>query len=147
EKLADKVLNTLETAGAIPAEGEFKTGMLFTDVNFAFNSVRRKFIAAGSLNMSLFQGVAINKKFTSTIALEKRRGGDRIYIYIVLDNGDWIYMEYTKGSISMASNNAELSAAISKAAEVQTDQEFFVRVATERMKDNFLKRNDIELDE
>lgn len=147
EKVADKVLNALESAGAIPAEGEFSKGMLFTDVDFAFNHVRRKFIAAGSLHLALFQGVVVNKQFTSTIALEKRRGGDRIYIYIVLDNGDWIYMEYNKGSISMASNNAELSAAISKAAEVQTDQDFYVRVATERMKDNFLKRNDIELDE
>jgi hypothetical protein len=47
----------------------------------------------------------------------------------------------------MASNNAELTAAITKAAEVQSDETFYVRIATERMKDNFLKRNDIELDE
>lgn len=147
EKLAAKMTKTLESSGSIPGDGEFKSGFVFTDVDIAFNRVRRKFIATGSFAMPLFGGTVINKKYTTTIAIEKKRSGDKIYLYIVTDLGDWVYMEYMKGSIIIATNNAELAETVNTESNKMTDDQFIIRVGNEKTKDNFLKRNDVELDE
>jgi hypothetical protein len=147
ERVANKISNSLESSGVITPEGAFNSGFLFTDIDFAFNRIRRKFIAAGPIHLALMNGTVINKKFTTTIALEKRRGSDKIYLYFITDNGDWIYMEYSKGSMLFATSNAELLAAIEVASQKLADEQFVIRIGTERQKENFLKRNDIELDE
>jgi hypothetical protein len=146
-KLADKMVKTLETSGSIPSEGEFKTGFIFTDVDLAFNRVKRKFIAAGSIGMPLYNGTVINKKYTTSIAIEKKRSGDKVYLYIVTDQGDWVYMEYMRGSIIIATNNAELATAVSTESNKAADDQFIIRIGNEKTKDNFLKRNDVDVDE
>ena len=85
-----------------------------------------------------------NKSYNTTIAVEKKRGGDKIYIYILGDNGEWMYLEYSKGNMFIATNNTELNAAVVLASEKNTDENFTLRLGSERMKENFLKRNDIE---
>lgn len=147
EKLAGKMVKNLESTGYISSDGEFKTGFVFTDVDLAYNRVRRKFIATGSINMPLFNGVAINKKFTTTIAIEKKRSGDKIYLYIECDNGDWVYMEYMRGSIIIATNNNELATAVSTESNKAADDQLIIRIGNEKMKDNFLKRNDVGTDD
>jgi hypothetical protein len=146
-KLAGKMVKTLETSGSIPSEGEFKTGFIFTDVDLAFNRVKRKFIAAGSIGMPLYNGTVINKKYTTSIAIEKKRSGDKVYLYIVTDQGDWVYMEYMRGSIIIATNNAELATAVSTESNKAADDQFIIRIGNEKTKDNFLKRNDVDVDE
>lgn len=145
-KSAEKVMNALEKGGVIAPEDEFKSGFVFTDAQFAYNRIRRKFIAAGSMQVSLFQGTVINRKYSATVSLEKKRSTDKIYIYIIADNGDWIYLEYTRGSMTIGTNNAELLTAVSAAAEKPTDEQFYIRIGTERQKENFLKRNDIDVE-
>lgn len=147
EKLAAKMVKSTEATGTIPADGEFKTGFVFTDVDFAFNRVRRKFIATGSIAMPLFNGIVVNKRFSTTLAIEKKRSGDKIYLYIITDMGDWMYFEYTRGSMLIATNNNELATAVALEASKQTDEQFLIRVGTERSKDNFLRKNDIDEDE
>ena len=144
---SEKIMNGLEKNGILIPDAEFSNGMVFTDVDFAYNWVRRKFIAAGPIQMALSGGIVVNKKFNTTIALEKKRGGDKLYVYLLGENQEWIYFEYSKGSMVIASSNAELNAAVLLAAEKGVDEQFYLRVGTERQKDNFLKRNDIELDE
>src|SRR5690606_13179647 len=85
EKNVSKMIKSLESSGTIVPEGEFKSGFVFTDVNIAFERVRRKFISTGPINLALFNGVVVNKSFTATIVVEKRRTGDKIYIYITND--------------------------------------------------------------
>lgn len=144
EKAAKKMINSLNSTGNIAPENEFKSGFLFTDVNLAYNRVRRKFIATGNMTMPVFNGAIINKSYNTTIAVEKKRGGDKIYIYILADNGEWMYLEYSKGNMFIATNNADLNAAVVLASEKNTDENFTLRLGSERMKENFLKRNDIE---
>ncbi|MCC6818229.1 MAG: hypothetical protein IT245_05015, partial [Bacteroidia bacterium] len=144
EKLAGKMVKTLETTGNIPADGEFKTGFVFTDVELAYNRLKRKFIATGTFNMPIYNGTVVNKKFTTTIAIEKKRSGDKIYIYIVCDNGDWVYLEYMKGSIIISSNNEELMTAVTTESNKAADDTFIIRIGNEKLKDNFLRRNDVE---
>ncbi len=147
EKLAAKMVKTLESTGNIPSDGEFKTGFVFTEVDLAFNRIRRKFIATGSFNMPIFNGAVINKKFSTTIAIEKKRSGDKIYLYIACDNGDWVYFEYTRNSIIIATNNEELATAVSTESNKAADEQLIIRIGTEKQKDNFLKRNDADPDE
>lgn len=144
EKAAEKMVKTLESTGAIPGEGELKTGFVFTDVDIAYDRLKRKFITTGSLTLPLYYGVNINKKFTGTIAIEKKRTGDKIYIYLMTDQGDWVYMEYTRGSIIIATNNAELATAVSNESNKMADEQFIIKPGAERLKDNFLKKNDVE---
>ncbi|MBL7838244.1 MAG: hypothetical protein JNM67_12065 [Bacteroidetes bacterium] len=147
EKLAGKMIKTLESTGNIPSDGEFKTGFVFTDVDIAFNRIRKKFIATGSFNMPIYNGVVINKKYSTTIALEKRRSGDKIYLYIACDNGDWVYMEYSRNSIIIATNFEELAAAVTAESNKAADEQLIIRIGNEKTKDNFLKRNEADPDE
>jgi len=147
EKIAARMVKSLEASGTIPPDGELKSGFVFSDVNIAFDRVKRKFIAAGPMVMPLFNGVIINKTFSTTIAIEKKRSGDKIYLYVITDNGDWFYMEYSRGSIIIATNNAELATAVSLESNRVLDEQFLIRVGSEKTKDNFMKRNDVDLDE
>ncbi len=147
EKIAERMVKSLNTNGSIPPDGELKSGFIFSDVDIAFDRFKRKFIAAGPITMPLFNGVIINKTFTTSIAVEKKRSGDKIYLYVVTDNGDWFYMEYLRGSIIIATNNAELATAVSNESNKMIDELFIIRVGSEKAKDNFLKKNEVNLDE
>jgi hypothetical protein len=147
EKVAARMVKSLETNGTIPPDGEFKSGFVFTDVDIAFERLKRKFIAAGQFTMPLFNGVIVNKTFTTTIAIEKKRSGDKIYLYIITDQGDWIYMEHQRGSIIIATNNAELATAVATESNKMLDELFLIRVGSEKAKDNFLRKNEVDLDE
>lgn len=147
EKTANKMIKTLDATGSIAGEGEFKTGFVFTDVDIAFNRIRRKFIATGTILMPLFYGTVVNKQFSTTIAIEKKRSGDKIYVYIMTDGGDWIYLEYMRGNMMIASNNAELMTIVTAEATKMADESFILRVGSEKAKDNFLKKNDADPDE
>lgn len=143
-KTAEKMQKTINATGIMPPEGEFKSGFVFTNVNFGFNRVKRKFLGTGNITMPLFNGAVINKSYDATVAIEKKKSGDKITIYLVADNGEWLFIEYVRGTIIIASNNAELNTAVSTAADKLFDPEFSIRLGTERMKDNFLIRNDVE---
>jgi hypothetical protein len=147
EKLAGKMIKSLESNGIVPADGEFKSGFVFTDIDLAFNRIRRKFISTGSLSMPLFNGIIVNKNYSTTIAIEKKRSGDKIYLYIMTDAGDWMYFEYMRGNMMIASSNAELVTAITAEATKMSDEQFLIRLGSEKAKDNFLKRNDADPDE
>jgi hypothetical protein len=147
QAVAERMVRSLDASGTIPPDGELKNGFVFSDINIAFERVKRKFIAAGPMTMPLFNGVIINKTFTTTIAIEKKRSGDKIYLYVITDNGDWFYMEYSRGSIIIATNNAELATAVSNESNKMLDEQFLIRVGTEKTKDNFLLRNNVDLDE
>jgi hypothetical protein len=63
------------------------------------------------------------------------------------DGGDWIYLEYMRGNMMVASNNAELMAIVTTEATKMADEQFILRVGSEKAKDNFLKKNDADPDE
>ena len=134
---------SVDATGILPAEGEFKTGFVFSNVHFGFNRVKRKFLGTGNITMPLFNGQIINKSYDATVAIEKKKSGDKIVIYIVTDNGEWLYMEYARGNMIIATNNTELAATVSAAADKLFDPEFSLRLGTERTKDNFLIKNDV----
>ncbi len=142
-KTQEKMQKSVDATGVLPAEGEFKTGFVFSNVIFGFNRVKRKFIGTGNITMPLFNGTVINKSYDATVAIEKKKSGDKIYIYIVTDNGEWLYMEYARGTMVIATNNVELAAAVNLASE-KYDPEFTLRLGTEKTKDNFLIRNDVD---
>lgn len=143
-KDVEKMVKALETNKVIIPEGEFKSGFVFTDVEIAFERIRRKFISTGTINLALCNGTVVNKTFTASIVIEKRRTGDKIYLYIINDNGEWFYMDYYRGSVTLASNNDELNAAINTEANKMADEQFIIRVGSERTKDNFIRKNDVE---
>jgi hypothetical protein len=145
-KTFEKMQKSVDATGILPAEGEFKTGFVFSNVNFGFNRVKRKFLGTGNITMPLFNGQIINKSYDATVAIEKKKSGDKIIIYIVTDNGEWLYMEYARGNMIIATNNAELAAAVSTASDKLFDPEFSLRLGTERTKDNFLIKNDVDQD-
>lgn len=144
QKTGDRMMKTLDNSGSIPAEGEFKTGILLTDVEIAFDRIKRKFISTGPITVALMNGNNVSKKFTGTIAIEKRRTGDKIYIYLINDQGDWVYLEYFRNTMTIATNNADLLNAVNTESMKMNDEQFMIKPGTERMKDNFLKRNDVE---
>ncbi len=146
-KIADKIQRSIDAAGILPPEGEFKNGFVFSNVNFGFNRIKRKFIGTGSITMPLFNGTIINKSYTATVAIEKKRSADKITIYLVADNGEYIFIEYAAGTMFIASNNAELNTAVTLASEKYLDPEFTLRLGSEKMKDKFLLKNDVEIDE
>jgi hypothetical protein len=147
DKTADQMVKNLESTGNLSGNGEFKSGFVITDVELAFYRLKRKFLATGMMGIPLFNGVAVNKQYSMSIGVEKKRSGDKIYLYIMTDNGDWMYFEYLRGNISISTNNEALSAAVVAEATKMGDENFIIRKGSERAKDNFLIRNDADPDE
>jgi len=103
---ADKAISDINLYGKIKKfPDELKTTILFTDVKMKWNKRSRSFISSGKIGIGNINKNQLNKLVDGKIALERKKTGDILHIYIQVEDGKWYYFEYNRGIMTAISSD------------------------------------------
>jgi len=96
---ADKAISDVNLYGKIKKfPDELKTTFLFTDVKMRWNQKTRSFVSSGKIGVGNINKNQLNKLLDGKIALERKKTGDVLHIYLQIEDGKWFYFEYNANS-------------------------------------------------
>ncbi|HEV7230598.1 MAG TPA: hypothetical protein VGO45_04675 [Bacteroidia bacterium] len=103
---ADKAISDVNLYGKMKKfPDELKTTFLFTDVKMKWNQKTKSFISSGKIGIGNINKNQLNKMVDGKIALERKRTGDILHIYIQVEDGKWYYFEYNRGIMNVISSD------------------------------------------
>jgi len=108
---ADKAIADLTLYGSIKRfPDELEKTFFFNDVEFKYYPELKSFISTGQLGLGNILKNEINRYVPGWIKIDKMRsGGDKITIYVKIDQNTWYYFEFYKGLMSAVSSNNEFN--------------------------------------
>jgi hypothetical protein len=110
---ADKAISDVNLYGKFKKfPDELKTTFFFTDVKMKWNTKSKSYVSYGKIGIGNINKTQINKLVDGRIALERKRTGDILHIYIQIEEGKWYYFEYTRGNMNAVSSDDTWTAAI-----------------------------------
>jgi len=110
---ADKLISQLNLYGSYKKfPDELKKTIFFTDVKMKWNKDTRSYTSNGKIGIGSMGKTQINKYVDGRIELVKKRGGDILNIYIQLDENNWYYFNYTRGTMLAVSSNEAFNTAL-----------------------------------
>jgi hypothetical protein len=103
---ADKAISDVNLYGKMKKfPDELKTTFLFTDVKMRWNQKTKSFVSTGKIGIGNINKTQVNKMVDGKIALERKRTGDVLHIYIQIEDGKWYYFEYNRGIMNAISSD------------------------------------------
>jgi len=103
---ADKAISDINLYGKIKKfPDELKSTILFTDVKMKWNKKSRSFVSTGKLGIGNINKNQLNKLIDGKIAIERKKTGDILHIYLQVEDGKWYYFEYNRGIMSAISSD------------------------------------------
>jgi hypothetical protein len=110
---ADKAISDMNLYGKMKKiPDELKTTFLFTDVKMKWNKKSKSFISSGKIGIGNINKNQLNKMVDGKIALERKKTGDILHIYLQLEDGKWYYFEYNRGIMNVISSDDTWNAVI-----------------------------------
>jgi hypothetical protein len=110
---ADKLISQLNLYGSYKKfPDELKKSFFFTDVKMKWNKDTRSYTSNGKIGIGNINKTQVNKYVGGRIELIKKRGGDILNIYLELDEGNWYYFNYTRGTMLAVSSNEAFNTAL-----------------------------------
>ena len=71
--------------------------IVFTDVNFKWNSETGSYQSTGKFGISNIMEAPVNKKVNGNLEIVHRRGGDSFTVYIEIDRQNYFFFTYSRG--------------------------------------------------
>lgn len=103
---ADKLITQLSVYGEYKKfPDELKYTMFFTDVKMRWNQRTKSYVSEGKLGLGSIGKEQINKYITGNILLKRSKAGDKLTIYLELDNGKWYTFAYNTSVMLCYSSN------------------------------------------
>ncbi|MCW3070216.1 MAG: hypothetical protein JWO44_106 [Bacteroidetes bacterium] len=110
---ADKLISQLNLYGSYKKfPDELKKTIFFTDLKMKWNKDTRSYTSNGKIGIGNMGKTQINKYVDGRVELVKKRGGDILNIYIQLDDNNWYYFNYTRGTMLAVSSNEAFNTAL-----------------------------------
>jgi hypothetical protein len=109
EEVASNYLNQQKLFGEeaeVPKEFN-KPNILFSNIDFTWHTSTDSYIAKNDFGIATINGKAINKQVNGFIEIAKKTYGDKIYIYLKLDEERFYYFYYFRGMLRVYSNNED----------------------------------------
>lgn len=91
---------------------ELKKTILFSDIDFQWNTSTDSYIAKDNIGVAMINGKPVNKYVDGFVEIAKKRYGDKIYIYLKLDDDRFYYFYYFRTIMRTWSNNPDFIQAI-----------------------------------
>jgi hypothetical protein len=88
---------------------ELNHTIFFTDVKFKWHEELRSYRSLGKIGVGNIYKNQINRKFDGHIEIQKKRGGDILYVYLSIGNGQWYFFKYQKNFLYALSSNNEFN--------------------------------------
>jgi hypothetical protein len=103
---ADKLISQLNLYGSYKKfPDELKKTLFITDVKMQWNKTTRSYISTGKIGIGNINKGQVNKYVDGRIEIVKKRGGDILNIYLQIDEANWYYFNYTRGTMLAVSSN------------------------------------------
>lgn len=103
---ADKLISQLNLYGSYKKfPDDLKKTLFITDLKMKWNKDTRSYTSYGQIGIGNINKAQVNKYVDGRIELVKKRGGDILNIYLELDQGNWYYFNYTRGTMLAVSSN------------------------------------------
>lgn len=78
--------------------------LFFNQVKLIWNKKNKAYYSSGDLELGSISKVTHNKIVKGKIEIRKRRRGNRMYLYMELEDGNWFYFEYQNQVMFMRSS-------------------------------------------
>ncbi|HUH73156.1 MAG TPA: hypothetical protein VLZ75_01995 [Chitinophagales bacterium] len=124
----------------------FPYNMVFSDMKMSFDRMDGTFKSVDQLSMLVFAGKAFTQKIKGYIEIGPRNTQDFINLYLTTSSGDWIFMRYINGELSVVSSDNSLNSSLSSIKEdkrsIKSGKEVVYKIipASPALKDNFILR-------
>ena len=103
---ADKLISQLNLNGSYKKmPDELNKTLFLNDVKMKWDKKTRSFVSSDEIGIGNINKTQINKYVGGRIELEKKRAGDVLTIYLELDDNNWYYFNYTRGTMLAVSSN------------------------------------------
>jgi hypothetical protein len=140
DKTARQIIKNIERTGKLEGKDEAEYKLILSDANFRWDSKLRGMFCNDNVTLASFAGTPINKDIKVTMLLEHKRAGENMYIYMDLGGNEWIYINLTKTIAYVLSSDQKLNEIMAATAEKLPVDDYFMKAATQRQVDKFLKR-------
>jgi hypothetical protein len=152
KETSDKLISDIGLYGNFKKfPSELNTALVLNEARFKFNEESNSYRSFGRIGISNILKEQINKYVVGKMEIVKRRSGDLIEIYLEAGNGNWYFFSYTRGIMYTVSSSDSYNTIIKEVkpdkAKVDTKKKetpYKFIITTERKKNDFLKRFDIE---
>jgi hypothetical protein len=91
---------------------ELSSTILFSDIDFRWNTSTNSYIARDDIGIAAINGKPVNKYVDGYVEIIKQTLGDKIYIYLKLDEERYYFFYYFRGILRTWSDNKTFTAAI-----------------------------------
>ncbi|MGM0496542.1 MAG: hypothetical protein ACQESJ_01350 [Bacteroidota bacterium] len=91
---------------------ELKQTIVFSDIDFQWNTSTDSYIAQDDIGIAMINGEPINRYVDGYVEIIKQTQGDKIYIYLKLDDERFYYFYYFRKIMRTWSDNKDFRAAI-----------------------------------
>lgn len=128
---------------------ELKKALVFNDVKFKWDDVNKRYKSFSKIGISNIGKEQVNKYVDGKIEIVKKRSGDVLNIYLEIDQNNWYYFNYTRGTMQAISSDVDFNNAIqavkpdkrkSKAEKGQEPYQFMY--SSEKKKIDFIRKFD-----
>lgn len=140
DKTARNIIKNIEKNGEVSGKDEAEYKLILSDATFRWDSKFRGMYCNDNVSVASFAGTPINKDIKTTMLLEHKRGGENMYIYFDFGGNEWIYINLTKTVANILSSDVKLNEILVNTADKLKVDDFYVKPATQRQVDRFLKR-------
>ena len=86
---------------------EIKQILLFSNIDFVWDSGERSFWADGEADLAYLNEYIVNKKVKVKAELMRKRSGNSLDMYIEFDENTWVYFTYKNNMMQTLSSNKE----------------------------------------
>jgi hypothetical protein len=126
---------------------ELKHSIYFNNLDLIWNKEDKAYQSIGNIGIGNINGKQINKSVKGKVEIDKKRSGNRISIYLELDESNWYFFEYHHGVMFVRSSNGDFNTIITETKEDKREfkdplkKNPYSYIITERSKKTkFLKR-------
>ena len=148
QEKSDKLITDLNLTGAIRKfPDELDKTIYFATVKFYWDDAAEAYKSTGLIGIANIEKKQVYKAVKGNIMITKKRSGDKIEIYLELDERKWYFFSYSRGILEAYSSNKEFNATITDSKDDKrivkgdkTTPDYEYLIGSRRKKDMFLER-------
>jgi hypothetical protein len=84
---------------------ELEHTLFLNDLTLKWKPAAKAYVNEGSIGVGMIGKEYINRMVNGHVEIIKKRSGDKITIYLELDESNWYFFNYTRGVMQVASSN------------------------------------------
>ena len=113
KELGDKLVSQLNLYGAFKkVPKEVRHNIMFSDVKMYWDQYAKSYKSSGLLGIGVMDKKQVNKYVKGHIQLTRKKGTEKLSIYLELEEELWYFFEYSNGVMRCVSSQPEFNAMI-----------------------------------